>query len=125
MQFVLKDGPKNLTLLVKGRVGPEDFPRRPILDVTGAASLKGLRLDTATWAIQEKMGFLLWWEDSDEEESLILPMESRNFLKFPEGIASPRIQDGWGGKLYLSSFRADEPTGLDKWFFFMLEFDKQ
>ena len=85
---------------------------------------KGLRLDSAVWAIQEKMGLYLWWEDPKGEEALVLPMESRNSVRFDEGIPSPRVENGWAGKMYLSSFRCEDGP-LPKGFFVLLDFDKQ
>ena len=124
---VIKDGQKNFSILIKGGV-KGDFSATPILDISKlsapATGWKGLRLDAAVWAIQEKMGMNLWWNNPESEADLVFPMESRNSMRFDEGIPSPRIADSWRGIMYLSSFRTTEIPG-PKTFFILLDFDKQ
>jgi len=124
---LIKEGPKNLSVLVRG-ITKKDFTPVPILELDKLEppreGWKGLRLDSAVWAIQEKMGLYLWWEDPKGEEALVLPMESRNSVRFDEGIPSPRVENGWAGKMYLSSFRCEDGP-LPKGFFVLLDFDKQ
>lgn len=124
---IIRDGQKNCSILVKGFV-KEDFDPTPILDVSKLErpreGWKGLRLDSAVWAIQEKMGLHLWWSKPEGVDDLILPMESRNSIRLDEGLPSPRMNEGWRGIMYLSSFRAGDPPGL-KSFMFILDFDKQ
>lgn len=129
---ILKDSEKNCSVLIKGFVWSSDFGRTLVLDLdkTKAPSngLKGIRLDSAVWVIQEKLGLILWWEDEDSEASFVLPMESRNSLRIDEGISSPRGERSWGKKLYLSSFNylRDQNTVNEKRsFFLILDFDKQ
>ena len=125
---IIKDGAKNVSILVKG-VLEENLKMTPIIDLEKlqmpSQGWKGLRLDSAVWAIQEKMGFHLWWDECCKEEHLVLPMESRNAMRFDEGIPSPRVEAGWKGVIYLSSFRQDDPQGFRKWYFILLDFDKQ
>jgi hypothetical protein len=124
---LIKGGAKNHSILVKGFVR-SDFTSTEILDMSDAiksSGLKGLRLDSAVWAIQEKMGLYLWWEKEHTEENLALVMESRNGMRFDEGLPSPRVDDGWKGKLYLSSFK-HQTTGIGPAaFVLLLDFDKQ
>lgn len=124
---IIKDGPKNFSLLVKGIVW-EEFEPTPIIDIgkleAPREGLKGLRLDSAAWTVQEKMGLLLWWGEPKGEEDLIFPMESRNSLRFDDGLISPRKDKGWRGILYLSSFRVKEGP-IPKSFLVLLDFDKQ
>lgn len=121
---VLRDGAKNLSILVKGIV-EMDFTPIEILDIEKTTlprePLKGIRLDSAAWLIQEKMGITLWWEKKEKEENLIFIMESRNGLRLDEGIPSPRLGKGWGGKIYISGSNV---VG-QKAFCFTLEIDKQ
>jgi hypothetical protein len=129
---IIKDGEKNFSVLVKGVVSTEG-DLGVIVDVSKLAppraGFKGLRLDSAAWAIQEKMGLHLWWEASKEEKDFLLVMESRNGMRFDEGIPSPRIdKDKWGGQIHLSCFRlTDSSTGPidEKYFILLLDFDKQ
>lgn len=126
---VIKDGAKNFSLMVKGIV-THNFVITPIIDLDKVQSprenWKGLRLDSAIWLIEEKMGLHLWWESEQTEKSLIFPMESRNSVRFDEGIPSPRVADGWSKKLYLSSYNVDlPPLQSTKSFFILLDFDKQ
>lgn len=123
---ILKDGPKNLTILVKGIV-TDDFGPEEVLDldkIEGPSNgWKGLRLDSALWLVQEKMTLTLWWEkDPKKEENLALIMESRNGARFDEQIPSPRFKDDWQGKIYLIGHRNSADP---KAFMFILDFDKQ
>lgn len=129
---VLKEGPKNLSILVKGIV-TEDFGPLEVLDISKLSKpsegWKGLRLDSAVWLIQEKMTLSLWWDAHKEgdvyttkEEDLALVMESRNSVRYDEGIPSPRITDKWPGKLYISGARNMDAV---KHFTVVLDFDKQ
>ena len=125
---IIKEGEKNFSILVKGMVHA-DFLAVPILDLAKVKppreGWKGLRLDSAVWAIQEKLGLYLWWDKPDGEKTLALVMESRNGLRYDEGILSPRKQDGWNGILYLSSFNCDSPAKGVKAYSVVLDFDKQ
>jgi hypothetical protein len=64
--------------------------------------IKGLRLDCIQWAIQEKMGFNLWWliepAAKPPKVKLILPIESRGFFDFEKitAIQSPPEAVGVG-----------------------------
>jgi len=122
---ITKDGDKNLTVLIKGIV-TEDFGRTPIVDLAklrqSGEGLKGIRLDSIVWAIQEKLGLTLWWSEDGGEDSMAMPMESRNSMRFDEGVESPRVKDGWQQKLYLSSFNCKDGP---KKFLVILQFDKQ
>src|ERR1700730_3915732 len=124
---IIKDGPKNLSLLVKGVV-KKDFEPTPILELSKLTPTregwKGLRLDSAVWVVQEKMGLPLWWEEPKSEAALVVTMESRNSMRFDEGIPSPRIEKGWSGNMYLSSFGCENGP-LPKGFCVLLDFDKQ
>ena len=126
---LIKDGAKNFSVLIKGWV-TRDFNPVSIIDIEKlekpTAGWKGVRLDSVVWAVQEKMGFHLWWEKGVKEETLILPLESRNSMRFDEGIPSPRVVDGWGKQIWLSSFKAlsNDPE-LAKHFVILLDFDKQ
>lgn len=126
----IKEGEKNFSVLIKGMT-TEDFPCVPIIDLKSfrppTSGWKGIRLDSAAWAIQEKLGLYLWWESERKETNLILPLESRNFMRFDEGIPSPRILEsgGWGRRIFLSSFNTNIPPLGTKSFFILLDFDKQ
>ena len=128
---ILREGGKNLSLLAKG-FATEDFGPDLLFDLTKLTppreGWKGLRLDSAAWLIQEKMGLYLWWSAQAREEDLALVMESRNGLRLDEGIPTPRFGEEWAGKMFLSSFRTQDPPCSDrapKTFILLLEFDKQ
>lgn len=124
MRIQVRDSTKNLIVQVSGFVEADTGPKC-ILDLDSPSILapkegwKGLRLDAAVWALQEKMGFLLSWDTTDEGMCLVL--ESRNSMRFDQGVHSPRVRDGWEKMLYLSAFKVDER----KAFFLILDFDKQ
>jgi hypothetical protein len=123
---VVKDGQKNFSILIKGLVRG-DFEATPIINTAKIQApnqgWKGLRLDSALWLVQEKMGLYLWWRKPEGEEDLALVMESRNGLRFDEGLPSPRVEKGWDGLMYLSSF--NHQGGGPKGFVVLLDFDKQ
>jgi hypothetical protein len=127
MKAQIRDGQKNVRLVIKG-IALKDLEPTPILDIrklmVPPGGWKGLRLDSAVWTVQEKMGLALWWSNPAEEGDLVFPMESRNSVRFDEGLSSPRIEEGWSGILYLSSFNV-EGAPSPKRFFVLLDFDKQ
>lgn len=124
----IKDGEKNVSILVKGFTDT-DFSPLDILDLekvkSPSAGWKGIRLDSITWVLQEKMTMFLRWENDGEESSLLLPLESRNSMRFDEGIPSPRIEKGWTKRVWLSAINVKSPAAGFKAFFILLDFDKQ
>jgi len=121
----IKDGPKNLTILAKGIAMREDPPSL-VFDLAKLQKpregWKGVRLDSAVWIMKEKFGIVLWWQyPAGKEEDIFLVMESRNSFRPDTGIPSPRVEDGWGGKLFAVGFNSPEPMG----YFFSLDFEKQ
>jgi hypothetical protein len=121
------DGPKNFRVIVRG-ITKADFEPTPVLEVSRLgrpdSGWKGIRLDSAVWTIQEKMGLVLWWRKPEMEGDMVFPMESRNAIRFEDGLSSPRFGEGWDGGLYLSGFNV-EVGPLPKRFFVLLVFDKQ
>lgn len=122
VQF-LGDASKNCIAWVRGQVLPGETEAVEVLDLADISSdtrdrrPRTLKLVSAMWTLQEKMGFYLWMDESSRNpEDLLLVMESRNFLR----LDSPIILDKWKGKLFIEPFKVDEP----KWFWFQLDFDK-
>ena len=94
---LLADGSNNLTAAVTGTLHAKlDFEEVLDLAKTKGGAGGRCRFESVTWVIQEKMRLLLWWN----KENLIVPMESRNFLKTEAGLKPP---EGWNGKFLLSS----------------------
>jgi hypothetical protein len=89
----------------------------------GHKPIAGLRLDCALWAVQEKMGFNLWWLIEPAAKSprvkLILPLESRGFFDFEKilAIQSPPEAVGVG----ITAFKVTEKAMT---YFIMLDFTK-
>lgn len=73
-----------------------------------------LKLTSALWLIEEKMGFYLCWDFG----SVIMPMESRNSIRFDQAIPCP---DKWQGTLWLKPFKFIPPAMA---FLVVLDFDK-
>ncbi len=94
---LLADGTNNLTLSVTGSL-LENLEMEEILDLSQTKGGAGgrCRFESITWVVQEKMRLLLWWD----KETLIVPMESRNFLRTEAGLKPPAL---WDQKLRLSS----------------------
>lgn len=120
---------KNYILRVAGTL---DFAAHqlPALidDLTFDSSLRGLRLDGATWLIQEKAGIRVWWSEqaaaaptSFDPESLLLVCESRNGIRMDPGWPSP---PAWGKQLWLSSFGLERVPEPPCHFTLVLDFDR-
>jgi hypothetical protein len=71
---------------------------------------KSVRLDGIVFAVQEKAGVNLWWEREEEENKLILPVESRGYFNF-EGIMTLSSPEGAGG-ISMTTFKVDEPKSF-------------
>jgi hypothetical protein len=113
------EGAKNLTLHVVGNI----TKNVSLYDILKFADLRSpvikLRLESVTFAIQEKAGFYLWWRGKGSEKSLILPLESRGWFDFEKVgcIMSPADATG----IAISSFNVTEP----KAFRLILDMSKQ
>ena len=120
------NGGKTCHVLIQGLVS-ENFSAEPILffkDIVGTsntlAPVTKMRLDGVQFAIQEKMGFDLWWMMEGDSLELILPLESRGGFDF-EKIISIHSPEGARG-LAFSCFKVSEP---EMSFMLMLDFTKQ
>lgn len=119
---VTYDGPKNTVVQVSGYLVKDIQSAEPILLLKDLAPVpKAIRLDSVVFAIQEKMGCVLWWKVGDKM-SLILPLESRGKLDFEgmQGLHSP--QDGVEG-IYMSTFKCTDKGGY--YFTILLDLMKQ
>lgn len=85
--------------------------------------IRGLRLDAMTFAVQEKMGFNLWWECRPEAKipkyKLIMPIESRGFFDFEKITPIESPSDAVG--VALTAFKVTEPSMT---FLLMFDFTK-
>jgi hypothetical protein len=100
---------RNVTFHVRGMLVDGDLPLTPI-----ELGDKTLKLTSLLWAVQEKLCLHLWWNSDDE----ILPIESRNSMRFDQALNAPA---GWNGIVYLSSTNWTSPR---KAFFLIMDFDK-
>jgi len=112
------DGPKNAAIVMSG-IFKKDFP---ISDVFLFSDLnpepKAIRIEAIVFAIQEKMGFQLYWKTPRGYE-IIMPLESRGYFNFEtmQGYHSPRDATGFA----MSSFGCDK----EKSFCIFLDITKQ
>jgi hypothetical protein len=78
------NGSRNAVVKVFG-VLSGDMPRQKLVDfndlVWQDVAPKKLKIESFTFAIQEKLGFVLWW-GMGEDFKLILPLESRGYLNW-------------------------------------------
>ena len=118
------DGEKNCHVTISGDVDKGlSLPVSILFFKDLRGSPRGLRLDAIQFAVQEKMGFNLFWLLESEAKipklKLILPVESRGFFDFEKikPIESPPEAIGVG----LTAFRVSEP-GMT--FMIMLDFTK-
>lgn len=120
---LLGDASKNCIAWVRGQVVPEDNNRLEeflCLDKVATAATgrrpRTLQFGSALWTLQEKLGLRIWTDSETRPDTMLLLMESRNYLRLDRGIPLEK----WNGKLYLEPFNIPEP----KWFWFQLDFDK-
>jgi hypothetical protein len=116
------DGPKSCLATYSGRITTKFIPES-ILSFDRLKPVPArMRLDSVTFAIQEKMGFNLWWAAGATimDWHLIMPIESRGYFDLEKagGIHSPPGAFGIG----LSCFRNTDP---DMTFMFILDLTKQ
>jgi hypothetical protein len=104
-------GSRNVSVEISGILEKvhEDKPFRLVKFETHA-----LKLTRLMFAIQEKGGLLLWWDEACEH--LVLPLESRGGFNF-DGRKAP---DHWDGQIWATAFKIDEPKG----FLIIMDFDK-
>lgn len=100
---------RNISIVVKGTLTERLTATSIDLPVHNA------KLASLVWAIQEKMGLYLW----ETQEHILLPMESRNAIRFDKSIVLPDI------KLWISSFNNDLISNqTPKSFFIILDLDR-
>lgn len=104
---IVASGERNVTFRLSGLINDA----APIEIVTKQTKLK---LTGAIWLIEEKMGFHLGWD----AESVLMPLESRNTMRFNQAIPCPKE---WQGSLWLRPFKV---TMACMAFFIVLDFDK-
>lgn len=118
------DGGKNCHVTITGQQTGNLSPPVPILFfATLTDSPKGVRLDAVQFAIQEKMGFNLWWIMPEEKGikayKLILPLESRGGFDFEK--IKPLVSPVGALGLALTAFKVTEK---DMSFMLMLDMTK-
>jgi hypothetical protein len=98
----------------------EDMPLTKILLFEELSPIpKAMRIDSVIFAIQEKLGFNLWWVGEAGEKRLILPLESRGYFNF-EGMQSLQSKDSKG--IAMESFNLGAST---KTFLILLDLVRQ
>jgi hypothetical protein len=119
------DGDKNCHITLSGQMEQNSAAPASVLvfgKLKGAP--KAMRIDGIQFAVQEKMGFNLWWimppEGSIPHYSLIMPVESRGGFDFEKikPISSPSGATG----IALTWFKVTE-KGMS--FMIMLDLTKQ
>ncbi len=105
---VLASGQRNVTIRLSGLIG---LNPKPIEVVTQHTKLK---LTALAWLIEEKMAFHLSWD----QKSVLMPLESRNSMRFDQAIPCPEY---WQGSLWLKPFKVSAPNMA---FFIILDLDK-
>jgi hypothetical protein len=116
----INDGGKNVTINFSGVLVKDIDPSAPKMVVDFLSlHVKRIRLESITFAIEEKAGFYLWWMGEGYKKSLILPLESRGWFDFEKSgcLHSPE----WAVGIGLSSFKIEVP----KAFLIILDMGKQ
>ena len=96
---------RNLTFQATGILAPGDDLKGKLLSISDLArpEMKGLKVESVLFVLQEKMGLLLWWDE--QATDLILPLESRGYFSFAYPIHCPQ---GWNGEIWWTAFKVDE-----------------
>lgn len=116
------NGSKNAVVKASGRLSG-DMPRQLLVGFeqleSQGISPKKLKIESLTFAIQEKLGFLLYWRVG-ETAHLILPLESRGYLNWASiySLHSPEGADG----ILIESINYTDPP---KHFLFEMDIEKQ
>jgi hypothetical protein len=116
---ILSNGANSLLVNVTGII-EKDMPLTEILRIAEIShSPRSLKFNSVTFALQEKLGVLLYWKLGEKTE-LILPVESRGKLDFESvhSLHSPR--EGLSA-IAMSTFGCNAP----KAFTFTMDFTKQ
>jgi hypothetical protein len=115
------DGDKNCHVTITGQLSDPLSEPAPILFFMHLkGSPKAMRLDGIQFAIQEKMGFNLWWIMEGESFEILMPIESRGGFDFEKikPVSSPSGAIG----LALTSFKVTEKSMS---YLIMLDLTKQ
>lgn len=126
-----ENGARNARLVVTG-VLSADLGPTPVIDLESLKCEK-VKVESAVWIVQEKLGILLWWGVGEAEPvapritegNLLWVMESRNAVRFDHGLDSPRPTEKWDRKLWMRTFGFDSNAESPKHFMFTLDLDKQ
>jgi hypothetical protein len=116
-QIQLQDSHKNVKVTVSGFLDPgTDDSYLTVLNMDElSGNPKGVRLDNLLWVIEEKATLYLCWG-----ERVIMPMESRNAIRFDAPLNSP--SDVREIKVFCRKSVAGSLAGA---FFLVLDLDKQ
>ena len=118
---IVNDGQKNATVQVSGLLLPPSAAVSSLhhVDLLQFADLNHtpskIRVESITFAIQEKGGLYLWWTN----DILLMPLESRGFFDFEKigCLSSPIGSKG----ISMTTFGIDKP----KAFLLILDLGKQ
>jgi hypothetical protein len=108
-------GRRNVTLHITGMLSEGDLPLTPI-DLGPAHEVGRAKLSNLLWVVQEKLVVYLYWKMSGYED-VIMPLESRNFVKLDPAMPAPAE---WNGRLFVDTHNF---VGPQKIFFIALDFD--
>lgn len=122
---VLADGRRNATVRVTG-VLESDISSKPI-EIFDVSKLEGghqrVKLMSALWLVQEKLGLRLWWGPGKFAlDNMLFVCESRNSVRFDNGVPAPG--ETWDGKIWMDTFGFDSNSVSPKLFTLILDFDK-
>jgi hypothetical protein len=105
-------GRRNVTLHITGMLSEGDLPLTPI-DLGPAHEVSRAKLSNLLWVVQEKLVVYLYWR----EPEVVMPLESRNFVKLDPAMPAPAE---WDGRLFIDTYNF---VGPQKIFFIALDFD--
>ncbi len=118
----VSDGDKSCLITLSGSISSLFKPQTVLVFSRLKGSPSRLRFDSVLFAIQEKMGFNLWWVNDEDVKKwkLIIPLESRGYFDFEKLGALHSPDDAMG--IGLSAFKNTETQMT---FLLMLDFTKQ
>lgn len=120
MKIKITGGAKNCRVSVSGLLNKGEYSAPSVIFLFESVEAKGMRLDSIEFAVQEKMGFNLWWLMKDKSYEIIMPVESRGYFDFEKVDSWHSPGEAVG--MALSAFKVTEP-GMS--FLIMLDMVKQ
>jgi len=101
---IVHNGARTAVVKIIGILDGKDLERTNVINLAELGTkIKGVRIDTLKFAVEEKLTLLLWWEGKDPEQ-FICPLAGRGLFDFEAFGGEHSRNDGKGsGNIQLST----------------------